>query len=93
MSARPSDVYNWYGMTVAYSMVDALRHAGRNLTRQSFIYSTEHASVHTGVYPDLKFSPDDHFGADQVQVLKNVCQPRGNQAGYYKTIYAFKSAF
>ena len=26
-----SDVYNWYGMTVAYSMVDALRHAGRNL--------------------------------------------------------------
>ena len=32
---RVSDVYNWYGMTVAFSFVDALKHAGRNPTRDS----------------------------------------------------------
>jgi branched-chain amino acid transport system substrate-binding protein len=32
-SGKPEDVYNWYGMTVAWTMVETLRAAGRNLTR------------------------------------------------------------
>jgi branched-chain amino acid transport system substrate-binding protein len=36
-SGRPSDVYNWYGMTVAWTMVEALRKAGRNLTRAGLL--------------------------------------------------------
>jgi branched-chain amino acid transport system substrate-binding protein len=32
-SGKPEDVYNWYGMTVAWTMVETLRKAGRNLTR------------------------------------------------------------
>jgi branched-chain amino acid transport system substrate-binding protein len=32
-AGRPADVYNWYGMTVAWTMVETLRKAGRNLTR------------------------------------------------------------
>jgi branched-chain amino acid transport system substrate-binding protein len=36
-SARPTDVYHWYGMTVAWSMVDALQRAGKKLTRASLL--------------------------------------------------------
>jgi branched-chain amino acid transport system substrate-binding protein len=36
-SGRPSDVYNWYGMTVAWTMVEALRKTGRNLTRAGLL--------------------------------------------------------
>jgi branched-chain amino acid transport system substrate-binding protein len=36
-SGRPSDVYNWYGMTVAWTMGEALRKAGRNLTRAGLL--------------------------------------------------------
>jgi hypothetical protein len=39
---RIGDVYNWYGMTVAYTMVDALRHAGRNPTRASLLHAATH---------------------------------------------------
>ncbi|HET7744710.1 MAG TPA: ABC transporter substrate-binding protein [Gaiellaceae bacterium] len=36
-SGKPSDVYNWYGMTVAWTMVETLREAGRNLTRAGLL--------------------------------------------------------
>jgi branched-chain amino acid transport system substrate-binding protein len=36
-SAKPTDVYNWYGMTVAWTMVEALRKAGKNPTRASLL--------------------------------------------------------
>ncbi|MFN8223250.1 MAG: ABC transporter substrate-binding protein [Gaiellales bacterium] len=36
-SAKPTDVYNWYGMTVAWSFVDTLRRAGKNVTRASLL--------------------------------------------------------
>jgi branched-chain amino acid transport system substrate-binding protein len=39
---KPSDVYNWYGMTVAFSMVDALKHAGPNPTRESLRRAMTH---------------------------------------------------
>jgi branched-chain amino acid transport system substrate-binding protein len=35
--ARPSDVYNWYGMTVAWTMVETLRKAGKGLSRSSLL--------------------------------------------------------
>jgi branched-chain amino acid transport system substrate-binding protein len=36
-AGRPADVYNWYGMTVAWTMVETLRKAGRNLTRAGLL--------------------------------------------------------
>jgi branched-chain amino acid transport system substrate-binding protein len=38
---RPTDVYNWYGMTVAWTMVETLRKAGRNLTRQGLLRAAQ----------------------------------------------------
>ena len=35
--AKTTDVYHWYGMTVAWTMVDTLRRAGKSLTRASLL--------------------------------------------------------
>jgi hypothetical protein len=67
--------------------------AGKSLTREGFVQSTSRASVRTGVFPDVRFTPRDHFGALNFSVLENVCQRRGNQAGYYVTRKAFVSNF
>jgi branched-chain amino acid transport system substrate-binding protein len=64
--------------------------AGPNLSRERFIQTTGQADVRTGVYPELHFSPSDHFGASQVHVLRNVCSGSGGQ---YVTESAFKSSF
>jgi branched-chain amino acid transport system substrate-binding protein len=71
---RPSDVYNWYGMTVAYSMVDALRHAGRNLTRQSFMRAVTHMNERSnpfllpGVY--VRTSPKNYFPIAKARMVR-----------------------
>jgi branched-chain amino acid transport system substrate-binding protein len=64
--------------------------AGPNLTREGFIQAAGQADVKTGVYPELHYSPTDHFGANQVHVIKNVCS---GSSGYYVTEAAFKSSF
>ncbi|MDQ3822962.1 MAG: branched-chain amino acid ABC transporter substrate-binding protein, partial [Actinomycetota bacterium] len=40
-SASPSNVYHWYGMTVAWTMTETLRRAGRNLTRASLLRAAQ----------------------------------------------------
>ncbi len=50
-SGRPTDVYNWYGMTVAWTMVETLKRAGRNLTRTSLLRAAQ--SVNTAANPFL----------------------------------------
>jgi branched-chain amino acid transport system substrate-binding protein len=40
-SGRVSDVYHWYGMTVAWTMVETLRKAGGNLTRASLLRAAQ----------------------------------------------------
>ncbi|MEO5632573.1 ABC transporter substrate-binding protein [Gaiella sp.] len=39
--AKPSDVYNWYGMTAAWTMVETLKRAGRNLTRAGLVKAAQ----------------------------------------------------
>jgi branched-chain amino acid transport system substrate-binding protein len=40
-SGSVSNVYNWYGMTVAWTMVETLRRAGRNLTRAGLLRAAQ----------------------------------------------------
>jgi len=89
----PNDDIVWLLWGLMKDVGALLQNAGQNLTRGGFISATDHASIKTGVYPDLQFSPSNHFGARQVHVLQNVCKSRGNQAGYYITKYAFKTSF
>jgi branched-chain amino acid transport system substrate-binding protein len=50
-TGKPSDVYNWYGMTVAWTMVETLRKAGRNLTRSRLLRAAQ--SLDTDANPFL----------------------------------------
>jgi len=38
---RQTDVYNWYGMTVAWTMVETLRKAGKSLTRAGLLRAAQ----------------------------------------------------
>ena len=38
---READVYNWYGMTVAWTMTETLRQAGRNLSRAGLLRAAQ----------------------------------------------------
>jgi branched-chain amino acid transport system substrate-binding protein len=42
---KATDVYNWYGMTVAWTMVQTLRKAGRNLTRAGLLRAAQHLDL------------------------------------------------
>jgi branched-chain amino acid transport system substrate-binding protein len=40
-SGRVTDVYHWYGMTVAWTMVETLRKVGKNLTRSGLLRAAQ----------------------------------------------------
>jgi branched-chain amino acid transport system substrate-binding protein len=44
-SGSLSNVYNWYGMTVAWTMAETLRRAGRNLTRESLLRAAQNLNL------------------------------------------------
>jgi branched-chain amino acid transport system substrate-binding protein len=50
-SGSPSNVYNWYGMAVAWTMTETLRRAGRNLTRAGLLRAAQ--SIDTRQNPFL----------------------------------------
>ncbi len=73
-SGKPTDVYNWYGMTVAWSMVDALSRAGKAPTRASLLRAAR--SIDTRANPfmlpgiRLRTSPRDYFPIDTVYLYR-----------------------
>jgi branched-chain amino acid transport system substrate-binding protein len=73
-SGRVSDVYNWYGMTVAWTMAETLRKAGKNLTRASLMKAAQ--SLNTAANPfllpgiKLKTSRVDYRPLDTVYLYR-----------------------
>ena len=73
-SGKPTDVYNWYGMTVAWTMVETLRKAGRNLTRAGLLKAAR--SLDTAANPfllpgiRLKTSPTDYRPLEHVYLYR-----------------------
>jgi ABC-type branched-subunit amino acid transport system substrate-binding protein len=62
---------------------------GTDLTREDFRALTESAGkISTGVYPDLNYSPQNHFGGQAIHVLKGDCGPK-----QYRDAGTFKSGF
>jgi branched-chain amino acid transport system substrate-binding protein len=72
--ARIGDVYNWYGMTVAYTMVDALRHAGRNPTRESLLRAATHMNERSNPFllPHLVVhtTPTNYFPIGKARMVR-----------------------
>ncbi len=73
-SGKPTDVYNWYGMTVAWTMVETLRKAGKNLTRAGLLKAAQ--SLDTASNPfllpgiHLKTSKTDYRPLEQVYLYR-----------------------
>ena len=71
--AKPLDVYLYYGMAVAFSMVDALRHAGANPTRDSLLRAATHLDeVNPFLLPGIriKTSPSDYYPMEKAQFVR-----------------------
>jgi branched-chain amino acid transport system substrate-binding protein len=70
---RVSDVYNWYGMTVAFSLVDALKHAGRNPTRDSLRRAMTHMDERNNPFllpgVAVKTSPTNYFPISKARMI------------------------
>jgi hypothetical protein len=71
---KPSDVYNWYGMTVAWTMVETLRKAGRDLTRASLLRAAQHLDLPANPFllPGIRLetSPKDYRPLEQVYLYR-----------------------
>ncbi len=73
-SGRVTDVYNWYGMTVAWTMVETLRKASGNLTRAGLLKAAQ--SLDTAANPfllpgiRLKTSRTDYRPLDTVYLYR-----------------------
>jgi branched-chain amino acid transport system substrate-binding protein len=70
----PKAVANFYGMAVAYTMVDTLRHAGRHPTRQSLLDAATHLTEKGNPFllPGVvvKTGPGDRHPLDQVRLYR-----------------------
>lgn len=73
-SGKPSDVYNWYGMTVAWTMVETLKAAGKNLTRASLLRAAQHLSLPANPFLlpgiGIKTSPTTYFPLANVYLYR-----------------------
>ena len=71
---KPSDVYNWYGMTVAWTMVETLKKAGRNPTRASLLRaaSSLETSGNPFLLPGIKLQTTrrSYFPLDRVYLYR-----------------------
>src|SRR5206468_11474682 len=71
--AKPNDVVNYYRMAVAYTMVDTLRHAGRNPTRASVLRAATHLDeTNPFLLPGvrIKTPPKDYLPMDRVKLAR-----------------------
>jgi branched-chain amino acid transport system substrate-binding protein len=73
-SGNVKDVYNVYGMSVAYTFVDALRHAGRNPTRRSVMNAVLRLNERNNpfVLPGMvvRTGRSDHYPLDQARLQR-----------------------
>lgn len=79
-SRNANEVVHMYGMAVAYSLVDALRRAGRNPTRESLIRAAQRMNHQVPFMVKgikVQTSPRDYFPISQVRFLRY-------QRGYWR---------
>ncbi len=72
-SAKADDVFNYYGMAVAYTMVDTLRKAGRNPTRESVLRAATHLDeTNPFLLPGVRIrtTPNDYYPMDKVKLAR-----------------------
>jgi branched-chain amino acid transport system substrate-binding protein len=73
-SAKPTDVYNWYGMTVAWTMVETLKQAGPKLTRAGVLKAAQSLDLRSNPFllPGIviRTSPTNYFPLANVYLYR-----------------------
>jgi branched-chain amino acid transport system substrate-binding protein len=72
-SAKADDVFNYYGMAVAFTMVNTLRKAGRNPTRASVLRAATHLKeTNPFLLPGVRIetSPTDYYPMEKVKLAR-----------------------
>jgi hypothetical protein len=72
-NAKADDVFNYYGMAVAYTMVDTLRKAGRNPTRANVLRAaTRLKEANPFLLPGVRIetSSSDYYPMDKVKLAR-----------------------
>jgi ABC-type branched-subunit amino acid transport system substrate-binding protein len=83
------DDFMWALWSTGKGLWDLLALPGENLTRERFMWFLERVrGFKNGIGPELNYSPDDHFGANQVHVQQAQCSDRR-----WHTIKSFVSDF
>jgi branched-chain amino acid transport system substrate-binding protein len=70
--ANPDAVAHFYGMAVAFSMVDALEHAGKNLTRAGLLKAATHLNERNNPFlrKGIVVQTKDYYPVDHVQLQR-----------------------
>jgi branched-chain amino acid transport system substrate-binding protein len=71
--AKADDVFYYYGMAVAYTMVDTLKKAGRNPTREGVLRAATHLNEQNPfLLPGVrvKTSPNDYYPLGKVRLAR-----------------------
>ena len=64
-------LYHYYGFATAMLLVEGLKRAGKNPTRNSLVKGLESFNEwDSGTFPPITFSRNDHAGVDKVQLLQ-----------------------
>ena len=63
-------------------------YGSNDVTREDFRNLVENSTVETGIFPSTSYSPDNHFGANQVHVIKANCTTEE-----YETVASFATGF
>ena len=73
-SGKASDVYNWYGMTVAWTMVETLKKAGKSPTRASLLRAASSLDIGGNPFllPGIKLQTTrgSYFPLDRVYLYR-----------------------
>jgi branched-chain amino acid transport system substrate-binding protein len=73
-SGSARDAYNLYGMSAAFTFVDALRHAGKRPTRQSVMNAATHLNERNNPFllprMSIKTAPNERFPIDQARLQR-----------------------
>ena len=74
LGAKIKDVYNMYGMSAAFTFVDALKHAGKNPTRRSLMNAATHLNERNNPFllprMSIKTTSTEHFPIDQARLQR-----------------------
>jgi branched-chain amino acid transport system substrate-binding protein len=70
--ANPDAVAHFYGMAVAFTMVDALKHAGKNPTRVSLLKAATHLNERNNPFmrKGIAVRTSDYYPIDRVQLQR-----------------------